>query len=86
MNNVGFGLRSHTYVCSIIGDEALNCRVRNGAGCTRLSMEANKVGLGMAWSRGHVVLPALQAIRLSIVREERKKSKIQVFDLLVPVS
>ena len=41
--NVGSGLRSHAQIRSIIGDEALNFRVRNGAGCTRLSMEANKV-------------------------------------------
>ena len=32
----------HVRSCSIIGDEALNCRVRNGTGCARLSMDAGK--------------------------------------------
>ena len=40
--NVGAGLRSHTRICSIIGDEGLNFRVRNGAGCAPFSMDANK--------------------------------------------
>ena len=41
-DNAGIGLLSHVYIRSIIGDEVLNCRVRNGTGCTHLSMDAGK--------------------------------------------
>ncbi len=38
----GSYLLSHMTVCSIISDEELNCRVRNGIGCTLFSMAAKK--------------------------------------------
>ena len=40
--NLGVDLLSHARVRSIMGDEALNYRVRNGVGCTRLSMDAKE--------------------------------------------
>ena len=39
-NIFGSGLLSHMTLCSIIGEEELNCRVRNGIGCTLFSMAA----------------------------------------------
>ena len=39
---LGGDLLSHMMICSIIGDKELNCRVRNGIGCTLLSMAAKK--------------------------------------------
>ena len=39
-DNLGIGLLSHVKMRSIMGDEALNFRVRNGIGCTRFSMDA----------------------------------------------
>ena len=39
---LGVDLLSHARVRSIMGDEALNYRVRNGVGCTRLSMDAKE--------------------------------------------
>lgn len=36
------GLLSHMTLCSIIGEEELNYRVRNGIGCTLFSMAAKK--------------------------------------------
>ena len=39
---LGDDLLSHMMICSIIGDKELNCRVRNGIGCTLLSMAAKK--------------------------------------------
>ena len=38
----GSDLLSHMTLCSIIGDEELNCRVRYGIGCTLFSMAAKK--------------------------------------------
>ena len=38
----GSGLLSHMTLCSIIGEEELNYRVRNGIGCTLFSMAAKK--------------------------------------------
>ena len=44
--NSGVGLLSHIKdVCSIISDEELNFRVRNGIGCTLFSMAAKKIGI-----------------------------------------
>ena len=40
----GSGLLSHMTLCSIIGEEELNYRVRNGIGCTLFSMAAKKFG------------------------------------------
>ena len=42
-DNLGIGLLSHTRICSIMGDEALNYRVRNGIGCTRFSMDTKEI-------------------------------------------
>ena len=39
--NLGVDLLSHARIHSIMGDEALNYRVRNGVGCTRLSLDTN---------------------------------------------
>ena len=39
---LGGDLLSHMMLCSIIGDKELNCRVRNGIGCTLLSMATKK--------------------------------------------
>ena len=41
-NNAGIGLLSHTRICSIMGDEELDCRVRNGIGYTLFSMDTSK--------------------------------------------
>lgn len=41
----GSGLLSHMTLCSIIGEEELNCRVRNGIGCTLFSMAAKKFSI-----------------------------------------
>ena len=43
--NLGSGLLSHTFICSIIGDKGLNFRVRNGTGCTPLSMATKEISL-----------------------------------------
>ena len=40
---LGIGLLSHVKVRSIMGDEALNFRVRNGIGCTRFSMDTKEI-------------------------------------------
>ena len=40
--NLGIGLLSHTRICSIMGDEELDCRVRNGIGYTLFSMDTSK--------------------------------------------
>ena len=40
--NLGNDLLSHMKICSIIGEQELNCRVRNGIGCTLLSMVTKK--------------------------------------------
>ena len=42
-DNLGIGLLSHVKMRSIMGDEALNFRVRNGIGCTRFSMDAKEI-------------------------------------------
>ena len=42
MNNLGNYLLSHMKICSIIGEKELNFRVRNGIGCTLLSMVTKK--------------------------------------------
>ena len=42
-DNLGIGLLSHVKVRSIMGDEALNFRVRNGIGCTRFSMDTKEI-------------------------------------------
>ena len=42
-DNLGSDLLSHIFVCSIIGDKGLNFRVRNGTGCTPLSMAAKEI-------------------------------------------
>ena len=41
--NLGIGLLSHTKVCSIMGDEELDCRVRNGIGYTLFSMDTKEI-------------------------------------------
>ena len=41
--NLGIGLLSHTRVCSIMGDEELDCRVRNGIGYTLFSMDTKEI-------------------------------------------
>ena len=41
--NLGIGLLSHARIRSIMGDEALNFRVRNGFGCTRFSMDTKEI-------------------------------------------
>ena len=41
--NLGVVLLSHTKVCSIMGDEELDCRVRNGVGYTLFSMDAKEI-------------------------------------------
>ena len=41
----GSGLLSHMTLCSIIGEEELNYRVRNGIGCTLFSMAAKKFSI-----------------------------------------
>ena len=41
--NAGIGLLSHVKMRSIMGDEALNFRVRNGIGCTRFSMDTKEI-------------------------------------------
>ena len=43
-NNAGIGLLSHTKICSIMGDEELDFRVRNGIGYTLFSMDTSKYG------------------------------------------
>ena len=40
--NLGVDLLSHARIRSIMGDEALNYRVRNGVGCTRLSLDTKE--------------------------------------------
>ena len=40
--NLGNYLLSHMKICSIIGEKELNFRVRNGIGCTLLSMVTKK--------------------------------------------
>ena len=40
---LGIGLLSHVKMRSIMGDEALNFRVRNGIGCTRFSMDTKEI-------------------------------------------
>ena len=40
--NLGNDLLSHMKICSIIGEQELNFRVRNGIGCTLLSMVTKK--------------------------------------------
>ena len=40
--NLGVDLLSHARIRSIMGDEALNYRVRNGVGCTRLSFDTKE--------------------------------------------
>ena len=42
-DNLGIGLLSHVKMRSIMGDEALNFRVRNGIGCTRFSMDTKEI-------------------------------------------
>ena len=42
-DNLGIGLLSHTKVCSIMGDEELDCRVRNGIGYTLFSMDTKEI-------------------------------------------
>ena len=42
-DNLGIGLLSHVKMRSIMGDEALNFRVRNGIGCTRFSMDTKEM-------------------------------------------
>ena len=42
MKNLGNYLLSHMKICSIIGEKELNFRVRNGIGCTLLSMVTKK--------------------------------------------
>ena len=42
-DNAGIGLLSHVKMRSIMGDEALNFRVRNGIGCTRFSMDTKEI-------------------------------------------
>ena len=42
-DNAGIGLLSHTKVCSIMGDEELDCRVRNGIGYTLFSMDTKEI-------------------------------------------
>ena len=39
---LGNDLLSHMKICSIIGEQELNFRVRNGIGCTLLSMVTKK--------------------------------------------
>ena len=41
--SLGGGLLSHILICSIIGDKGLNFRVRNGTGCTPLSMATKEI-------------------------------------------
>ena len=41
--NLGIGLLSHTRICSIMGDEELDCRVRNGIGYTLFSMDTKEI-------------------------------------------
>ena len=41
--DLGIGLLSHARIRSIMGDEALNFRVRNGIGCTRFSMDTKEI-------------------------------------------
>ena len=41
--NLGIGLLSHTKICSIMGDEELDCRVRNGIGYTLFSMDTKEI-------------------------------------------
>ena len=45
LKKFGSDLLSHMTLCSIIGDEELNCRVRYGIGCTLFSMAAKKYEL-----------------------------------------
>ena len=40
---LGVDLLSHANIRSIMGDEALNFRVRNGFGCTRLSLDTKEI-------------------------------------------
>ena len=40
---LGTGLLSHVKVRSIMGDEELNFRVRNGIGCTLFSMDTKEI-------------------------------------------
>ena len=42
LKNLGNYLLSHMKICSIIGEKELNFRVRNGIGCTLLSMVTKK--------------------------------------------
>ena len=41
--NLGIGLLSHTRICSIMDDEELDCRVRNGIGYTLFSMDTKEI-------------------------------------------
>ena len=43
LKRLGSDLLSHMTLCSIIGDEELNFRVRHGIGCTLFSMAAKKL-------------------------------------------
>ena len=70
---------------SIIGDEELNCRVRNGTGCTLLSMDTSKDLFFRTVPGGRISREVSLKEPIDIEmggKEERSKS----IDLLVLVS
>ena len=89
LKNLGNYLLSHMKICSIIGEKELNCRVRNGIGCTLLSMVTKKSCEILTCG----ALPSgLQGFRLlspgNMKREEGSSFHIEnkTHGLLVPVS
>ena len=73
-------------MCSIIGDEVLNYRVRNGTGCTHLSMDTSKYLFFRTVPGGKFLPGRIERSNISIVRVGKEFYENKPIDLLVLVS